>query len=755
MGNQAGQWNRNVPAALMCAVLSAAAGQSQAQTAAAEPDPGSEQPIPEVVVTAQRTESLASKTPVSMTVLSGAQLLDAGADNPATLGARLPNVHLDGSYDGLRITMRGVSNNDTTSKGDPSAAFMLDGIYIARPQNQNVSFFDLARIEVLRGPQGTLYGRNTTAGVVNVISNKPSQVFEGAFTGAVGNYNSGNATAMLNVPVSEALALRAALAYNKHDSYLINGQGTGFELGQDRDDRAARLSARLALGKRGSLLLRYDHARINNKHDSIVPVTNFYTLDAAGNPTWKSGSTDARLTNGFVPRNAPLEDGFGKASTAGLGAELDWDLGPLTFHYLGSRRRFEQDFKVNYYYGVTPAVAIGVRYRFEGEYAQDSHELRFATKGNGALAAQAGLYYFREESSQLASFRDLQVLGLTPYYVFPHDPTISRGTAVFGQATYKLSARLRATAGARYSDDDKLRVGSTNFQQGPTFNPATDLRLLNKASLNTHKATWRLGAEFDLSPSTLLFGTLSTGYKAGGFNDGCLAGSSTDGIGCPEAVAVPASALVYQPETIKAIEAGLKTRFWNNQASLSATAFSYDYTNLQLSGVAIVRGAPRFVTTNAGVAKVRGMEVEGQLRLIPAGRLSYSLALLDAEYVQYSPNGVVSWAGRTLDRAPRTSVSLGYDHTFRFDNASVKAGIFSRYSSDYSISVPSQLLEYQVPSRTQSDLNFAYLPGQSNWSAHAYVRNLEDKVRPITIDSFRMVVPSDPRTYGARLEYRF
>ena len=754
MGNRSGQWNRKLPAALVCAALSAPSGQVLAQNAASA-SPASDEQIPEVIVTAQRSESLASRTPVSMSVMSGEQLQAAAIDNPATLGARLPNVHLDGGYDGLRITMRGVSNNDTTSKGDPSAAFMLDGIYIGRPQNQNLSFFDLARIEVLRGPQGTLYGRNTTAGVVNVISNKPSSLFEGAFSAGMGNYGSRTLSAMLNVPASDMLALRAALAYNQHDSYLINGQGTAFTLGQDRDDLSARLSARLKLGQRGSLLLRYDHARLDNKQDSMVPVTNFYTLDAAGTPAWKAGSTDARLTNSFVPPNAPLEDGFSHARTSGLGAELDWDLGALTLHYLGAHRRFEQDYKVNYYYGVTPALAIGVRYRFAGDTEQDSHELRLATKGDGALSAQGGLYYLREESRQLASFRDLQVLGLTPYYVFPTDPTRSRTAAVFGQATWRLAERLRLTAGGRYSDDAKLRIGSTNFQQGPDFNPATDLRLLNKASLDTGKATWRLGAEFDLAPSTLLFGTVSTGYKAGGFNDGCLAGESGDGIACPAPLAVPAGSLVYQPETIRSYEAGLKTRFWNKRASLSATAFYYDYTNLQLSGVAILQGAPRFVTANAGVAKVRGLEVEGEVRLSATGRLSYALALLDAEYVQYSPNGVVSWAGHTLDRAPRSTFSAGYEHSFRAGDARVRAGIFSRYTSDCTIGVPTQLVEYAIPSRTQTELHLAYLPAQSRWSAHAWLRNLENKVRPVTVDRFRMVVPSEPRTFGARVEYRF
>lgn len=749
MANPRARWQLTLPAALVCAAWMAPVTMAQAQSA----PPAGDEALPEVLVTAQRTASLASKTPVSMTVLSGEQLRQAGLDHPADIGARVPGVHLDGAADGLRITMRGVSNADSTEKGDPSAAFMLDGIYIARPQMLDTSFYDLARVEVLRGPQGTLYGRNTTAGVVNVIANVPGAAREGAASVELGNYNSRKAKARLNVPLSDTLALRAALAYARHDPYLINGQGTGYHLGMERDDLAGRLSARLAITPAASLLLRLDHSSQRNNNDSIVPVTNFYTLGASG-PAWKDGSTSERLSFRFVPPNAPPQQGKNRAVTTGVGAEFDWDLGALSVHYLGSHRSFDHDFLANFYYQLAPTFAIGVRHDFSGQYRQDSHELRVATSAKGPLTAQAGLYYFRETGDVLYRFRDLELLGLTPYYVFPHQAA-AVGRAVFGQATWSFSERLRATAGVRYSDDDKSRVGSTNFQQAAAFNPATDLRLLNDAALQTHKTTWRLGAEVDAAPGTLLFGSVSTGYKAGGFNDGCLAGSTQNGIACPASIAVPASALLYQPETLTAYEAGLKTRFWNKRASLQASVFHYDYANLQLSGVVIVQGAPRFATTNAGQAKVRGLEIEGQLAATPVDKLSYSLALLDAHYTQYRPDGQVSWAGRKLDRSPAAAATVGLEHSFLFDGARLQAGLFARHSASYLISVPSALVQYRIPARTQSDASVEYRPEHGNWSVRALVKNIDNKIQPIAIDSFGMVVPSDPRTVGVRVDVHF
>lgn len=748
MAIQSGRWNRSLPAAVVGVMLVGA--MVPAQVDAQE---RADAPVPEVVVTAQRSTALASRTPVALTVLSGDQLQDSGLSQPSALGERLPNVRLDGGFDGLRITIRGVSNADTTEKGDPSAAFMLDGIYIARPQSQNLSFFDLARVEVLRGPQGTLYGRNATAGVVNVIANAPGPVLEGAGGVELGKYGSRKATAMLNVPVNASLALRGALASNRHDSYLISGRGPA--PGLDRDDVAARLSARLALGADASLLLRYDRSTLDQNNDSFVPASNFYSRGADGGVLWKDGSTRARLTNSFVPPNAPLQPSAAHATTAGLAAQFDWTLGALSLHYLGARRSFDHDAKANFHYQITPAVALGVRESFSGRYRQDSHEVRIATAAQGPWTAQAGVYYFREESSVLYRFRDLQALGLPPYYVFPNNPTVAVGKALFGQATYALGARLRATAGVRYSDDDKSRVGSTNFQQAETFNPATDLRLLNAAVLNTHKTTWRLGLEADLAPATMVYGAVSTGYKSGGFNDGCLAGTRAMGIDCPSALAVPASALFYQPETLTSWEAGIKTRFWDRRATLNASAFYYDYSNLQLSGVVVLRGAPRFITTNAGQARVKGLEVEGQASLLSAGKLSYALALLDAHYASYLPDGAASWAGRKLDRSPSAVLTLGYEHRLRLGTGELKAGILTRASRAHVIGVPSKLLVYRVPGRTESELTLGYRPGQGNWSLHAYGRNLENKVRPIAIDSFGMVVPSDPLTWGVRLDYAF
>ena len=707
-------------------------------------------PSAEVVVTAQRTPELASRTPLALSVVSGEQLTTDGIARPSDLAKRLPDVSIDGVADGLKITIRGVTSADTTEKGDPSAAFMVDGIYIARPQSQDFSLFDVERVEVLRGPQGTLYGRNATAGVINVMSRTPTDVLEGSAAIELGNYNARRADGVLNVPVTPGLSLRAALATTSHDSYLRNGQGTGHALGGDRDDRAARLSAKLAVGANATLVLRYDLGVQHANPDNTVQDGNFYSGVATGTPVARDASTTQRLTNAFIAPNATPVQGYRERRTSGVGADLTWKLGSATVYYLGSRRHFDDDFLTNYYYRVAPTLALGVRENFTGAYTQDSHELRVASDARAVVSGQAGIYYFREKSDVLYGFRDLEPLGLPPFYVFPHGPNVARSKAVFGQGTWRVADKLRLTLGARTTDDFKSRDGATNFQQAAVFSPATDLRLPNVAAVATGKTTWRAGVDVDLAPATLLYGAVSTGYKAGGFNDGCTLSAS-----CPATIAVPDKTLVYKPETITSFEGGLKTRLMDGRATLNLAAFHYNYNNLQLSGVAIVQGAPRYVTANAGKASVTGVEADGAVKLGIDDAITYGITWLRAQYRQYLPDGVHSWAGHDLDRAPHRTLNLGVEHRFARDVGDLTAGINTHASAAYQIAVPSQLLEYKIAGHTSTDLSLRWQPHRQPWNVVLRVANLENAVRPVAIDSFGMVVPSDPRTVSARLAYLF
>ena len=244
---------------ILCFAVSAmamAAHPALAQDAAETPDRG------DIVVTANRTELLLSNTPIAMTAIGGADLISSGITNPTQLQESVPNLSIVRG-NGLQITIRGVTSTDGTEKGDPSAAFMLDGIYLARPQAQEVSFFDIERVEVLRGPQGTLYGRNSTAGVINVISARPKFEFGGSVDLTYGSFDQILGTAVINVPVSDTVAFRAAVNLDRRDSYLIDGNaGDGINYDPFKDNQTVRLSALFEPADNVSLLIIGDYSKI-------------------------------------------------------------------------------------------------------------------------------------------------------------------------------------------------------------------------------------------------------------------------------------------------------------------------------------------------------------------------------------------------------------------------------------------------------------------------------------------------------------
>ncbi|MDY6949850.1 MAG: TonB-dependent receptor, partial [Pseudomonadota bacterium] len=510
---------------------------------------------------------------------------------------------------GLQITIRGVSSTDVSEKGDPSAAFLSDGIYIARPQAQETSLFDLERIEVLRGPQGTLYGRNTTAGLINAISARPKNEFQASADFAYGNYDTIQATGMVNVPFGENVAVRAAMNYNRRDSYIVKGASVP-SLDPGKEDLSFRLGAKFDLGERVRLYLKGDYSQMKGNPQNGVALSNFYQMPIVGPAPGQPGATPVYLsgrssseyrTLGFTQSSKATSDN----DTWGIHGELEVDLtDTITATYLGSYREFARDEVQRSYVGLLMFGPFAGQYplnaTFEGDYRQQSHELRFAYTGD-RLTAQAGAYYFREESDV-----DFLLFGTRFFrpgqrgyiYGFSQHPTISKTLGFFGQATFSVTDSFRVTAGIRHTSDDKSRMGNTinhanlddpldyttGTQPGTTnpgspatgFQPVTDS--LNNASVSYKKVTWKAGFDYDLTPDSLLYGSVSTGYKAGGFNEGCLAGT----VNCT--MPVPESDLYYRPETLTAYELGVKARL-SRQARISAAYFHYDYSNLQLSQI--------------------------------------------------------------------------------------------------------------------------------------------------------------------------
>ena len=729
----------------------------------------------DIIVTATRSATLLSKTPIAMTAVAGDQLVQEGVANPTQLAEKVPNVSIVRN-NGLQITIRGVTSTDGTEKGDPSAAFLVNGVYVARPQAQEVSFFDLERVEVLRGPQGTLYGRNTTAGLINLISARPKFDLGAQVDASYESYNHYNVTAVVNAPVvTDVLAVRLAGNFDRYDSYVKNTSGDGFSLDPYKDNKSARLSVLFKPTSDISLLLVGDYSKLKGTRIGSVPTTNFFTGAAplidvnATRPAQAIYNTRGASSDQLRSSNTPqLWSPYVDNTDKGVMGELNIGMGPFTLTYLGSYRESERH---------EHATGLGGlnRSTFDGNYWQTSHEVRLAYD-HGPLKVQAGGYYFKEESGIYFFLLNPQDLGLPPFatrFGFPQDPTIASNKSAFGQASYELLPKLRLTAGVRYSSDDKSRVGATVFDTDPALGiPGNRVTLqINNASRSFSKTTWRGGIDYD-SPIGLFYASVSTGYKAGGFNDGCLAGPGA----LPQCV-YSVKELYYEPETLTAYEAGVKLHTADNSLRLNASVFHYDYKGLQLSQVGNFGGCGLCqLTTNAAKAKIDGVELEAYLRPTSALQVEMGFNWLDARYAQFNPgrvgpNGPVSldFDGHALNRSPRVSGRVGATYTIDLGSAgSLVANAMLNYSSKYYLTDLASLIDYIQPAFTKTDLSITYKAANDKFYIGAYVLNLENNVvlTTATFGSFNKpntpifgrdgtVNFQDPRRFGVRAGIKF
>lgn len=796
---------KKVLLASAAAIVSFTATPLWAQSAAEEPADG------DIVVTATRGETLLSKTPIAVTAITGDNLREQGIVGPTDLGESVPNLSIDRT-NGLQITIRGVTSTDGTEKGNPSAAFLLDGVYLARPQQADIGFFDVQRVEVSRGPQGTLFGRNTTAGVVNVITNKPDpKGFSAGMNAGYGNYSAMNVDGFVNVPLGETAAIRIAATYDKRDSYIYPMTGDTISLDPFRENFSVRASAMFELGDRGSVVLRGTYGHLGGSRAVAVPTSNFYrqsgyganVLDGNSNAIWAPISDDNNVRLRRNLRAIPIDQAWGGGSgttnafevdnsTWGVDGEINYDFGPVTATYLGSYREYTAaentqlditgllpvnlpgfllPFLANFTTDCTdPAELCSYPGFFNGQYEQQSHELRFSLGGDGPIKMQFGGYYFREHSVIGFWIPDFPqfIIGPNEFYGFPQETT-SKTVGAFATATIKVTDTLRLSAGARYTHDDLFRYGhtvATNNITAPIVLGGSTYA--NDAQVIGNKVTWRVGFDLDVGRS-LFYGSVSTGYKQGGFGDGCSTGRTTQvtsrGESC--ALATQPQAIYYAPETLTSYELGFRGPVAEG-VRIDANVFYYDYKNMQLSSLLNINGAPTLVTTNAGKSSVKGLELQAVLN--PAANLQFNMGinLTEAKYKHFCPGGTGTanpldacsigtpdYAGRNLDRSPGATAFGSVNWTVPVGSGEVVINAGTRLIGRYSITqFGSAPVQYFTPAHSSSQASVTYNAPDNAWYLQAYVKNIENfiEIRNATNDT---VTPGDPRTFGVRAGMKF
>ena len=603
-----------------------------AQEASTAPD-GDIASLEDVVVTAERRESSAQRTPVAIAVFSQEALTKNGVGDVAGLATISPSLNIGASSGATFIAVRGVASRDFTEIGDSAIAVSVDDIYLQRPTGINAGFYDLERIEVLRGPQGTLYGRNATGGAVNILTKKPGFDNSGYINADIGNYDAVAIDGAVNIPLGENLAGRISGVRRYNEGYRDNGPAGR---GDDTD----------VWGVRGQLLYNpTERLTLSGGADFMTlggtgTVYDGVPITTVGGVVTTTPKTDADDTEAFDLNYAGKYD----VDILRLTGRATYNFDNATLTYIAG---YVQQ-KLYHSWDNDGRPDRSFVYTRDEDSKDYSHELRLASANSTGFVWQVGAYYFKEDLA-LNNYFDLNPLGPLINVREYHYDVETESKAIFGQASYDVTDALRVTGGLRYTEDSKSRVGESYvgaLNQDVTDGVAERTYATDDTSATWDQTTWHVGVDYRLSPENLLYGKVSTGYKSGGFNN--------FGLGA------------YDPETLTAYEIGSKNRFMNNALQVNLSAFFYQYDDQQVSQFDTASAST--VIVNAGESEIKGIELETIAALSPVDRLDFAVTYLDAEYTNFQvANGAsnLDLSGNSMIQTPEWAIIAGYEHVFR------------------------------------------------------------------------------------------
>lgn len=615
--------------------------------------------LQDIVVTARKRAENIQETPVAVTAIGGDDLTARGAENVSALQQIVPNVTFNptasnsGSSNAAVIFIRGIGQSDFYPQVDPGVGVYLDGVYISRTTGAVLDSVDIAQVEVLRGPQGTLYGKNTIGGAISITSRRPASDFGGFFEATTGSFGRIDGKARVDIPISDTLRTAVSFATLNRDGYykLLNRDGTanGTRLG-DVNALTARFSADFEPGGPLSFQINADWTRRREESagstllrinpTGLAPVV-YNTVTA---PTLAGAlGVQAFYNNQWLPRDpySSYSDPARSKSDLdvwGVSLTADWDVADwmeikLITAYRTSKSDSDRDGDGSPFVILQPATLI--------DQKQFSQELQFSGDLlDRRLRYLAGAYFLDErvffdgpvniafvDTSNTARIRN-------------------KSYAAFGQLGYSFNDRLRLTLGARYTIDEKAndaRVFATRLIDPGTLTPvpavALPIQLLvDDASRTDKKFTPAATIDYKFSDDVFGYATYSQGFKSGGFS---------------QRIAFPrATAPAFDPEEVENFEAGLKVEALDRRLRVNSAAFLTNYENLQV----IIFNNVEPQTQNGGRARIQGFETEVQANPVEGLNLNFALGYLDASYQEINPGTLIP-AGAKLAYTSKWTLS--------------------------------------------------------------------------------------------------
>jgi iron complex outermembrane receptor protein len=765
-------------------------GAAEAQTAA----PAADNYDGDIIVTATRRETSLQKTPLAVSAFSQATLDRQQVRDVTDLARFVPSLQFaqQGDQSAILLTLRGIGNDSAyTEVADPEVAIYIDGVYSPRSQGASVLMYDMERVEVLRGPQGTLFGRNATVGALNLTSAKPTlDKFYGNVEAVGGNYNRYGVRGAINLPVTDTFALRLAFVTDRHDGYA-DYQDAPQVAGINRsafvdhgkkyyaqDQQSVRLSALWEPSDSFSWNLSGEYFK-----DTGAPVIGLMQTPRAGEDKWSTLSDTAADQNRY---------------SAGLRSTMNYQLADkIELSYIAGWSRIGGSTQADSDAGALPPqtddLPIGAfnENRTESSrYNFMSHELQLKSTGENTIDWILGAYYSHEKNrirfdiDQRNGYRD-GTFSWAGSFIQANRRIDSR--AAFGQATWNVNDAIRLTGGIRYTSDKKQDKGGRNVTfsgcpaiAGGAQDPACLAAVANLPGLfgvapgataqqlvdvlngetaqygaiwgianndvkgKWNKVTWLARADADLAPGILGYASVSTGFKSGNIQD---------------------NAQLTDPETLTNYEVGLKTRFLDNKVTLNVAAYYSDFKGYQVNQAVTFRNAAgdvissQIVTQNAKGATAYGFEAELTANVTDNDRFQFSgtvqktkldeLEAVDGRLYNNSLlSAIAELKGNELAHAPRFSGTASYEHDFELPNG---ATITPRFTTHYEAK---SWLSYfngdsnpfvqanldAIPNRGgngtswdrqkayfRSDISLRYEPDSRAYLIEGFVQNIENK----------------------------
>lgn len=717
--------------------------------------------LEEVIVTAQKRAQNIQDVPISITALSGEAMdsIRSGGKDIRFLNGRAPSLVVESDFGRIfpRFYIRGIGNTDFDQNASQPVSLVYDDVVYENPMLKGFPIFDTARVEVLRGPQGTLFGRNTPAGIVKLDSVKPSQEFDAYATVSAGNLGVVNIEGAVGGALSERWSARLSILNQKRDNWVAN--------------RASDIDPSLAFLDDGNFLEGYEETaarfQVAYEGDNFDALFNVHSRDLNGTATLfraniiQPGSNslvpgfDERVVN-FDGKNEQTADAFG------ITAKFVWDLGDYTLTSISGYETVTTYSRADVEGGIGAAflpisgpgfipfpaqTADGIP-----DHAQKTQELRINNNNGDKLHWQAGLFYF-SENLVVESFNFSDRSDNFDGYARQRQDT--RAWAVFGQFDYDLSEDLVMTFGLRYSDDAKnySAIRTTDLFGVPALGPFPRTVVRPK----DNEVSGNLSLNYTLNENVSVYGRVARGFRAPSIQGRVLFSNSVT---------------VGDSETIVSFEAGVKSELLENTLRLNATIYTLTVNDQQLTAGSGVANAN--VLINADKTKGWGVEVDAEWaaseKLLVTLGLSYNNTEIDDSELSVLPCGAgctftdppgsfpgsVSVDGNTLPRAPEWISNLTVRYTQPMENGELYFQTDWAYRSDISFFLYTSK-EFRGDSLLEGGFNIGYVSANEKYEFGIYGRNITDEIKLVAAIDFNNLegIINDPRTYGISFTTRF